>query len=268
MAKTLENQVAIVTGASQGIGLACGLALAEAGVRVAFNYRERPHEATAAVDQITRSGGRAILVQADVAEQSEVERAVRETVAAFGRLDIAVSNAAYSDRQPFHEADMNGFRRTIDVTMWGAFHMLRAATRQMIEQAGSGGPIGGTVVVISSPHAYVAVPQSMAYNMAKAAIDQMARTAAIELTEHRIRVNIVTPGWIDTPGERKFASEETIGRAGAKLPWKRLGTPAEVARGVVFLCDPASEYITGSSLVIDGGITLPWWANRGSGVPE
>jgi len=268
MAKILENQVAIVTGASQGIGLACGIALAEAGASVAFNYRERPHEAPAAVAQIARSGGRAILVQADVAEQSEVERAVRETVAAFGRLDIAVSNAAYSDRQPFHDADMSGFRRTIDVTMWGAFHLLRAATRQMIGQASAGGRIGGALVVISSPHAYVAVPQSMAYNMAKAAIDQMARTAAIELTEHRIRVNIVTPGWIDTPGERKFASEETIGRAGAKLPWKRLGTPAEVARGVVFLCDPASDYITGSSLVIDGGITLPWWANRGSGVPQ
>src|SRR5262249_7037352 len=127
---------------------------------------------------------------------------------------------------------------------------------------------GGSIVVVSSPHAYVAVPRSMAYNMAKAAIDQMARTAAIELVEHRIRVNLVTPGWIDTPGERKFASDETIARAAAKLPWKRLGKPEEIARGVVFLCDPASDYITGSDLLIDGGITLPWWASRGSGVPE
>ena len=96
----------------------------------------------------------------------------------------------------------------------------------------------------------------------------MARTAAMELAEHRIRVNVVTPGWIDTPGERKFASDETIVRAGPKLPWGRLGTPAEVGRCVVLLCDPASEYITGSSLLVDGGITLPWWANRGSGVPD
>jgi glucose 1-dehydrogenase len=258
----------VVTGASQGIGLATAVALAEAGASVAFNYRERPHAAREAVEKIERAGGRAMLIQADVAEQSAVQRMVDETVAAFGRLDIAVTNAAYSDREPFHEADMAGFRRTIDVTMWGAFYLLRAATRQMIAQASSEGERGGSIVVVSSPHAFVAVPRSMAYNMAKAAIDQMARTAAIELVEHKIRVNVITPGWIDTPGERKFASEETIERAGAKLPWQRMGQPEEIGRGVVFLCDPASDYITGSSLSIDGGITLPWWAHRGSGVPE
>ncbi len=266
--QALKDRVAIVTGASQGIGLATAVALAEAGARVAFNYRERPGEASHAVAEIERAGGQAILLQGDVAEQVTVERLVEETVAAFGRLDIAVSNAAYSDRELFYEADMAGFRRTIDVTMWGAFYLVRAAARQMIAQAASGGEEGGSIVVVSSPHAYVAVPRSMAYNMSKAAIDHMARTAAIELAEHKIRVNIVTPGWIDTPGERKFASEETIQRAGGKLPWKRLGTPAEIGRGVVFLCDPASDYITGSALTIDGGITLPWWANRGSGVPE
>jgi len=125
----------------------------------------------------------------------------------------------------------------------------------------------GSIVFISSPHAYQPIPRSMAYNMSKAAINMLARTAAIELVEHKIRVNVVTPGWVDTPGERKFASEETIARSGEKLPWKRLGQPAEIGRAVVFLCDPASDYITGSSLLVDGGITLPWWANRGSGVP-
>ena len=202
---------ALVTGASQGIGLATAVALAEAGASVAFNYRSDPHEATAAVAQIERAGGRAILLAGDVADQAAVERMVAETVAAFGRLDIAVSNAAYSDREPFYEADMAGFRRTIDVTMWGAFYLVRAAARQMIAQAQTAEVRRrGSIVVVSSPHAYVAIPRSMAYNMSKAAIDQMARTAAIELVEHKIRVNIVTPGWIDTPGERKFASDETI----------------------------------------------------------
>jgi glucose 1-dehydrogenase len=181
----------------------------------------------------------------------------------FGRLDIAVSNACYSDREPFYEADLAGFRRTVDVTMWGAFYLLRASARQMIAQGS-----GGSIVIISSPHAWIAVPRSMAYNMSKAAIDQMARTAAIELVEHRIRVNIVHPGWIDTPGERKFATDEQIQQAAGKLPWGRLGRPEEIGRGVAFLCNPASDYITGSSLSIDGGITLPWWANRGSAVPE
>jgi glucose 1-dehydrogenase len=147
--------------------------------------------------------------------------------------------------------------------MWGAFHLLRVAAQQMVAQGG-----GGSIVIVSSPHAVVAVPRSMAYNMAKAAIDHMARTAAIELVEHRIRVNIVHPGWIDTPGERKFFSEQEIRETGAKLPWKRLGQPEEIARGIVFLCERQSDYITGSTLSIDGGITLPWWAARGSACPE
>ena len=266
--EVLKGQAALVTGASQGIGLATAVALAEAGARVAFNYRQQPRDATDAVAKLSAAGRQAILLAGDVAEPEAVGRLVDRTVAAFGRLDIAVSNAAYSDRQPFYEADMDGFRRTVDVTMWGAFHLVRAAARQMIAQHQVGTSQGGSIVIISSPHAYVPIPRSMAYNMSKAAIDQMARTAAMELVEHKIRVNVVTPGWIDTPGERKFADEETIRRAGEKLPWRRLGRPEEIGRGVVFLCDPASDYITGSSLLIDGGITLPWWANRGSGVPE
>lgn len=253
----------MVSGASRGIGRAIALSLAEAGCDVAINFRSAATEAEDLAEQITRLGRRALLLPGDVADQAAVERMVADTAARFGHLDIAVTNAAYSDREPFYEADMIGFRRTIDVTMWGAFYLLRAAARQMIEQGGD-----GSIVIVSSPHAFVAVPRSMAYNMSKAAIDQMGRTAAIELAEHRIRVNLIHPGWIDTPGERKFASEEQLAAAGAKLPWQRMGRPEEIARGVVFLCDPASDYITGSSIGIDGGINLPWWANRGSAVPE
>jgi glucose 1-dehydrogenase len=203
------------------------------------------------------------MLKADVADSSAVQRMVADTVGRFGRLDIAVTNAAYSDRQPFYEADLAGFRRCVDATMWGAFYTLNSSAQQMIAQGQ-----GGSIVIVSSPHAFIAVPRAMAYNMSKAAIDQMARTAAIELVEHRIRVNIVHPGWIDTPGERKFATEEEIQRGGANLPWKRMGRPDEIARGVVFLCDPESDYMTGSSILIDGGITLPWWASRGSAVPD
>lgn len=264
----LAGKVALVTGGSRGIGLAAGVALAEAGASVAFNYFDQPHEAPAAIEKLATAGRRAMLVQGDAARLDDVERMVAETVSAFGRLDVAVASAAFSERQPFYEADMDSFRRTVDVTMWGPFHLTRAAARQMIAQAQAGSPPGGSIVIIGSPHAFTAVPRSMAYNMSKAAADHMARTAAIELVEHRIRVNVVTPGWTDTPGERKFASDETIARAGEKLPWKRLARPEEIGRAVVFLCDPASDYITGSALLVDGGITLPWWANRGSGVPE
>ena len=105
----------------------------------------------------------------------------------------------------------------------------------------------------------------MAYNMAKAALDQMAKTAAIELFKQRIRVNIVHPGWTDTPGERKYFSEEVLQGTAKTLPWGRLARPEEVARGILFLVDPASDYVTGSTLTIDGGIQLPWWSKRGSG---
>jgi glucose 1-dehydrogenase len=187
---------------------------------------------------------------------------VTRCVEEFGQLDIAVSNAAYSDREVFHEADLEGFRRTVDVSMWGAFYLLRAASRQMIEQAK-----GGVIVLVSSPHAFIPVPRAMAYNMSKAAIEHMAKTAAIELAEHHIRVNMIQPGWTDTPGERKFATEETLQRAGAGIPLGRLGTPEEMARAMLFLADPANDYMTGATLLVDGGISLPWWANRGSAAP-
>jgi glucose 1-dehydrogenase len=259
----LAGKVSLVTGASRGIGQGIAVALAHAGSHVAINYVSNRDEAEQVAAEVRRAGVQALLLKADVSDRLAVDEMMSQTVATFGRLDIAVTNAAYSDREPFYEADLAGFERTIDVTMWGAFYTLRAATRRMIAQGS-----GGSIVVISSPHAFVPVPRSMAYNMAKAAIDQMAKTAAIELVDKRIRVNIIHPGWIDTPGERKFTSEEQLQAAAVKLPWGRLGRPEEIGRGVVYLCDPKSDYITGSILKIDGGITLPWWANRGSAVPE
>jgi glucose 1-dehydrogenase len=259
----LNGKIALVTGASLGIGRATARALAEAGADVALLDIGHRQQAEESVEAIRAAGRRAMFLETDVGDNASVERAVAEVVAQFGRLDIAVTNAAFSDRAPFYEADLDGFHRTVQVTMWGAFYAMRASTRQMIAQGG-----GGAVVMISSPHAFQPVPRAMAYNMAKAAIDSMARTAAIELVDHRIRVNLIHPGWTDTPGERKYASEDKIQQAATKLPWNRMGRPDEIARGVVFLCDPASDYITGTSLGIDGGITLPWWASRGSAVPE
>lgn len=260
---SLIGKTALVTGASRGIGRGTAIALAQAGADVALTFRSHPDEAEQVAAEIRAAGRQALLVQGDAGDVAAVNHAVAETVRTFGRLDVAVSNAAFSQRQYLLEADLELFRRTIDVTMWGAFYMTQAAAKQMAAQGS-----GGSIVIVSSPHAVVAVPRSMAYNMAKAAIDHMARTAAIELVDHKIRVNIVHPGWIDTPGERKFFSEQEIRETGAKLPWKRLGTSEEIARGIVFLSDPESDYITGSTLSIDGGLTLPWWAARGSAAPD
>ena len=132
---------------------------------------------------------------------------MKQTVEAFGSLDLFVSNAVYSDRQLMVDADMAGFRRTVEVTMSGAMYRVRASAQQMLRQGN-----GGAITVVSSPHAIIPFPTAMAYNMSKAAIDQMARTAAIELIKSGIRVNIFHPGWIDTPGERKFFTEEQPAR--------------------------------------------------------
>jgi glucose 1-dehydrogenase len=258
--KRLSGKTALVTGASSGIGRATALALAQAGADVAINYLTYPEWAQELAAQIRALGRRALLFAVDVADQEAVETMIAQTVQEFGGLDIFVANAFHSDEALFYQADMVGFRRTIDVTMWGAFYGVRAAANQMIRQGR-----GGNIVVVSSPHAREALPTSMAYNMAKAAVDQMARTAAVELLCHRIRVNIVHPGWTDTPGERKYFSEEVIERVAKTLPWGRLARPEEIARGVLFLVDPASDYITGSTLTIDGGLQLPWWSKRGQG---
>jgi len=257
----LAGRVAVVTGASLGIGRATAIALGEAGTSVVVNYRSHPEQAEEVVAAIEQAGSRAISHQADVADFAAVEGMISTAVKQFGKLDIAVSNAAYSDRELFYEADMDGFRRTVDVTMWGAFHLLRAASAPMIEQK------SGSILMVSSPHAFIPAPRAMAYNMSKAAIEHMSKTAAIELAEHRVRVNTVQPGWTDTPGERKFASEDTLETGGSKIPLGRLGTAEEMAKAILFMCDPAQNYMTGSTLLIDGGISLPWWASRGSAAP-
>jgi glucose 1-dehydrogenase len=256
----LAGKVALVTGASAGIGRTTALALAREGAEVAVNYLTFGAEAERLAGEIVGLGRKAVLLPVDVSDQAAVEAMVERTVKELGRLDILITSAVYSDREPFVTANMTGFRRTIDVTMWGAFYCLRAAANQMIKQRQ-----GGNVVLVSSAQARVAHPSCMAYNMAKAAIDQMGRTAALELAPHRIRVNLIYPGWTDTPGERKFFTEEVLRSRSALLPVGRLATTEEIARGVLFLVDPESEYITGSTLCIDGGSQLPWWSRRGAG---
>jgi glucose 1-dehydrogenase len=256
----LSGKTALITGSSRGIGRGCALEMAKEGADVAINYFSQQDEAEAVAEQVRAMGRRAITLKGDVSSQARVEEMIAETASTFGRLDVFVSNAVYSDRQLMVEADLTGFKKTIDVGMWGAFFGVRGAALQMIRQGH-----GGSIVVISSPHAVLAIPTAMAYNMAKAAIDHMARTAAIELAPHRIRVNIVHPGWIDTPGERKFFTEEQIAEGAKTLPWKRLGRPDEVGKAVAYVASDDAEYMTGSTLTIDGGVSLPWWSNRAEG---
>lgn len=251
---------ALVTGSSKGIGAAVALELARRGANVTINCHASRDQAEQVAEQIRAMGQQSIVVAADVSDQQAVEQMVQQTVDTFGSLDLFVSNAVYSDRELMIKADMKGVRRTVDVSMWGAFYGVRASAIQMVRQGK-----GGAITVISSPHAVIPIPTAIAYNMAKAAIDHMTRTAAIELVQHNIRVNAFHPGWIDTPGERKFFTEEQIKSGAESLPMGRLGTSEEMAKGVCFTLSDEAAYMTGSTLVMDGGVGLPWWSKREEG---
>ncbi|MCA9075811.1 MAG: SDR family oxidoreductase [Planctomycetaceae bacterium] len=258
----LDGKNILVTGASRGIGRGSAIQLAKAGANVGINFRSHPEEAEDVAEAVRKAGRTPVLLQCDVADQGAVEQMFADYVEQAGSLDGFVSNAAYSDRENMVDADMEGFKRTIDVSMWGAMFGVRSAAQQMIKQGG-----GGSIVVVGSPHGSLAIPTAMAYNMAKASIEHMARTAAVELAKHRIRVNIVSPGWIDTPGERKFFSEDELAAGATDIPWGRLGQPDEIGGLITFVMSDACDYMTGSTLLMDGGISLPWWSNRDEGKP-
>jgi glucose 1-dehydrogenase len=246
----LAGKNALVTGAGRGIGAGIALALARSGANVAVNDLRSP---TDVVKACQAEGVLAIEAIADVGDRVAVEAMIEQVERDLGPIDILVSNAAYSDRELFYQADLAGFEKTIQVCMWGPFYLCRELSRRMIARGH-----GGSMVFVSSPHAFKPIPGAMAYNMGKAALDQMARTAACELAEHRIRINLVHPGWTDTPGERKFFHDDELMEHGRQLPWGRLAKPEDIAHAVVFLCDPDSDYMTGSTVTVDGGILLPF----------
>jgi glucose 1-dehydrogenase len=248
--KRFEKKVAIVTGAAQGIGRGIAECLAREGASVVVNDLEGS-EAAAVASDIERENfpSKALVCVADVSKPAEVNKLFSEALDRFQQLDIVVANAAFSIRAPVVEAKWDDVLRTIEVTQFGVYHVCQAAARQMVEQAK-----GGKIVIIGSVLSEIPFPTSSAYCMAKAAITHFARTLAEELAPHRINVNVVSPGYIDTPGARKFASNEEMAKAGNTLPWGRLGTPSDIAKAVAFLASEDADYITGSVLVVDGGL--------------
>ena len=249
----LKNKVAIVTGSSRGIGRATAIELARNGADVAVNAYSHPEEGCEVVREIQGLGRRSFLFQGSVADRAQDEAMVRETVERLGRLDIMVANAAYSIRKPFLEMEVEEVEKTWGVTLWGVFHCCQLAARQMVKQGD-----GGSIAIVSSVHAFRPYALSTAYNGAKAAINHMSATWAAELAQYRIRVNVLEPGWIDTPGERAYASDQQIKERGSKLLMGRLGTSEEMAKAVLFMVsEEDSSYMTGSVLRADGGFVLP-----------
>ena len=236
----LAGKTAVVTGAARGIGAAIARAFVREGARVT-TFDLRPAEAPdAAMLHIT----------GDVADREAVEKMLDRTVMEFGSVDILVNNAAYSTRAPFLETSLEDVRRTWDVGL-GVFHASQIAARLMVRQGK-----GGSIIQISSVHASRPYVNATAYNAAKAAVNHMSATWALELAGCGIRVNVIEPGWIDTPGERAFLTDEQISAAAGKLPFGRLGTPDEIAHGAVYLASGDASYVTGTVLRIDGAFAL------------
>jgi glucose 1-dehydrogenase len=230
--------------------------MAEEGADVLVNYRTHRDEAEAVVKQIEAMGRRALAWQADAGERDQVQAMVDAAVKHFGRLDIAVANAARSIRKPVIDLTWDDVMATLRVTQFGVFHTCQFAAQHMVKQGQ-----GGKIILISSIHQELPVAASSPYNMAKAAINHLAETLANEMTAHHINVNVINPGWIDTPGERQFYSEAELKEGGKVIPWGRLGTEREIGRVAVFLASDDADYITGATLRVDGGfmmgLTLP-----------
>jgi glucose 1-dehydrogenase len=248
---SLSGQTALVTGGARGIGQATAWALARAGADVAFCDVCSEAEALNTLEGIRAAGRRSVFYRTDVGDRTAVLAMFASLLEEFGHLDILVNNAGINIRKPLLELEAAEVEKVWSVGLWGVFHCTQAAARHMAPRR------SGSVIMISSVHAVRPFPNSSAYNGAKAAINHMAQTWAAELAPYRIRVNVVEPGWTNTPGERTHYTEEQLTTLGQALPLGRLADPSEIASAVLFLVSNEASYVTGSSVRVDGGILLP-----------
>jgi glucose 1-dehydrogenase len=251
------TKTVFVTGCGRGIGLAIVHKFIKKGFRNVAMLDIDEAALNTAARKISSEYNDVNIVQScgSVADRAQVQKAFDLAISRFKKIDVVISNAAFSERSDsITNTEWNGFLKTVEVTQFGAFHVLQAAARHF-KMVAENSPLRsqGRIVVVGSIMGYFASVGTYAYAMSKAAVDHLVRCLAKELAPYKVNVNAVLPGWIDTPGERKFNSEEDIENFGKGIPWKRLGTSEEVGNAVYFLSSSESEYITGSSLVVDGG---------------
>lgn len=243
----LEGRVAIITGASRGIGAATSRAFAAAGAAVALAARDEAALARLA-DQLVAGGGRAIAVPTDVADPASVERLVDRTVGAFGRLDLAFNNAAGGGQGPTPLADLpvDAYDSAIAITLRGVFLSMRYEIPAMLEAG------GGVIVNMSSTAGLEGVGGLAGYVSAKHGVIGLTKTAALDYADRNLRVNALAPGPILTDNLER-AGEDAQRLAALAMPMRRIGRPEEVAAAVVWLCSDQAAFITGATLPIDGG---------------
>lgn len=257
--RSLAGQKAIVTGANSGIGRAVAIALGHAGADVVVNYVSREEEAGKVVEEIRRCGSQAFAVRADVSSEADVQSMFARTVETFGAVDIVVNNAGLQKDAPFEDLTLDAWDLVMNVNLKGQFlcarEAVRAFKRQGIRQGVSCS--AGKILCISSVHDIIPWAGHVNYAASKGGVMMMMKSIAQEVAPYRIRVNSISPGAVRTPiNEDAWNTAAAYNALMTLIPYKRIGEPAELGRAAVWLASDDSDYITGATIYVDGGMTL------------
>jgi glucose 1-dehydrogenase len=255
----LQGQIALVTGASSGIGRSIAIALAEAGADVVVNYASGADKAQAVVAEIRERGSRAIAVRADVSDETQVLQMFAETLREFGTLDVLVNNAGMQQDAPFHELTMAQWNRVIGVNLTGQFLCSREAVKEF-RRRGVRPEVScsaGKILCISSVHEVIPWAGHVNYAASKGGVMLMMKSIAQEVAPYRIRVNSICPGAIRTPiNMAAWDTPRAYNELMNLIPYKRIGEADEIGRAAVWLASDYADYVHGISLFVDGGMTL------------
>jgi glucose 1-dehydrogenase len=256
---SLKGQAALVTGASSGIGEAVAVALGAAGADVVVNYVSSPESAEAVAEKIRAGGSRAIAIKADVSKEDEVQAMFAKMLAEFGTIDILVNNAGLQKDAPFHEMTIEQWNTVMDVNLTGQFLCAREAIREFLRRGvvAERSRAAGKIICMSSVHELIPWAGHVNYAASKGAIKMLMQSLAQEYGAQKIRVNSICPGAIQTKiNTAAWSSPEALAALMTLIPYNRIGQPQDIGNLAVFLASDMSDYITGASIFIDGGMTV------------
>ncbi len=245
-----QPSAALVTGASEGIGAAAAIALAKAGYDVAVTEL-RPADLETTIEAIEAAGRRALAIALDLRSAESIAAAFKTAHDAFGRIEVLVNNAGVTLRKPALDTTPDDWNAVIGTNLTGTFFATQAMGRHLIAAKRR-----GAIITIASAHGMVGFSNRSAYGISKAALIHMTKMLAIEWAEHRIRLNAIAPGTVETPSRAQYLADPEARRTMlARIPLGRFGNAEEVAAAAVYLASPAAGYITGQTLLLDGGLT-------------